>query len=253
MKRRTIARVLLLMFIACFGVSFSGCENGKFGQIPLRNTEYYIYTAIENQDNTRILGLTDKGKEQEYLIIPESIDGKRVERIGCVNALESDRVEEVYGNSSYSDFKSAKLKKIFVNSDIEIYSYWASFNIHSDSPEFEGLFYVKNNKCHVSVDPYYYSTRDNQNCRKANVSYFYNFEKAENDGYYWIDNYDYGTKIDFVPENPKRGWYVFDGWYKEKECINKWDFEKDVLPEELLDEDGNTVFQETKLFAKWTV
>ena len=254
MKKRITAQVLLFAFIACFGVSLSGCENGKFGQIPLRDSGYYIYTAIENKDDTRILGLTDKGKEQEYLVIPESIDGKHVKRIGCVNALESDRVEEVYGNSSYSDFKSEKLKKIFVNSDIEIYSYWASFNIHLDSPKFEGLFYIKNNKCHVSVDPYYYSTRDDQDCRKANVSYLYNFEKAENDGYYWIDNYDYGTKIDFVPENPKRGGgYVFDGWYKEKECINKWDYETDTLPEKKETEGGGIIYQETKLYAKWIV
>lgn len=253
MKKRTIARVLLLMFITCFGISLSGCGNGKFGQIPLKNTEYYIYTAIENKDDTRILGLTDKGKEQEYLVIPESIDGRRVKRIGCVNALESDRVEEVYGNSSYSDFKSEKLKKIFVNSDIEIYSYWASFNIHLDSPKFEGLFYIKNNKCHVSVDPYYYSTRDDQDCRKANVSYFYNYENAENAGYYWIDNCDYGSKIEYIPENPKRVGYDFAGWYKEEECINKWDYETDTLPEKKETEGGGIIYQETKLYAKWTV
>ena len=30
--------------------------------------------------------------------------------------------------------------------------------------------------------------------------------------------------------------YTFDGWYKEKECINKWNFTVDALPEKILDE-----------------
>ena len=90
----------------------------------------------------------------------------------------------------------------------------------------------------------------------ANVSYMYNYENAEHNGYYWIDDYDYGTKIDFVPEDPTREGYIFDGWYREPECIRKWDFAIDTLPEEVTeeDEDGETVvtYQETRLYAKWT-
>ena len=70
-----------------------------------------------------------------------------------------------------------------------------------------------------------------------------------------IDDYDYGSKIEFIPPEPIREGYIFGGWFKEQECINKWDFETDVLPEERteINEDGEeeVVYQETKLYAKW--
>ena len=30
--------------------------------------------------------------------------------------------------------------------------------------------------------------------------------------------------------------YTFDGWYKEKECINKWDFTVDTLTMKISDD-----------------
>ena len=85
----------------------------------------------------------------------------------------------------------------------------------------------------------------------ANVSYYLNYEIENYDGYHWIDDYDYGSKITYIPEAPTREGYIFDGWYKEEDCINKWDFETDTLPEAILDEEGEPVYQETKLYAKW--
>lgn len=79
----------------------------------------------------------------------------------------------------------------------------------------------------------------------------YNFEGALYSGYYWIDNCDYGTKIEYIPENPEREGYAFGGWFKEAGCINKWDFDEDTLPERKLDEEGREIYQETRLYAKW--
>ncbi len=111
--------------------------------------------------------------------------------------------------------------------------------------------YVSNKKYnHLSPNGLYYYAFD-----RANVSYFYNYETEENNGYYWIDDWDYGGKIEFTPPEPEREGYTFGGWYKEPECINKWDFETDVLPEERteINEEGEeeVVYQETKLYAKW--
>ena len=90
---------------------------------------------------------------------------------------------------------------------------------------------------------------------RANVSYFFNYDNEENYGYYWVDDFDYGSRIEYVPEDPTREGYTFCGWYKEAECINKWDFDSDTLPEESteISEDGKeeVVYQETKLYAKW--
>ena len=41
------------------------------------------------------------------------------------------------------------------------------------------------------------------------------------------------------PEDPSRKYYDFDGWFKEKECSNEWDFANEV------------VNQNTRLYAKW--
>ena len=42
------------------------------------------------------------------------------------------------------------------------------------------------------------------------------------------------------PSNPTRPGYIFEGWYRERDCINKWDFATDVLTADLV------------LYAKWT-
>ena len=67
-----------------------------------------------------------------------------------------------------------------------------------------------------------------QNSRSyiANVSYMYNYAGAENDGYYWVDSYDEAV-ITFIPPDPERLGYLFDGWYKEPACITPWNFETD--------------------------
>ena len=76
---------------------------------------------------------------------------------------------------------------------------------------------------------------------KANVCYYYNLEKSD---YYYVDYYDADSLIEFIPPDPVNEGYSFGGWYKEKECINKWDFEKDTVS---LEEDEI----EIKLYAKW--
>lgn len=67
----------------------------------------------------------------------------------------------------------------------------------------------------------------------------YNYEFAENDGYFWVDSYDNET-ISFIPPEPERSGYAFSGWYKEPECINAWDFETDKTGEKLV-VDNNTI------------
>lgn len=48
-----------------------------------------------------------------------------------------------------------------------------------------------------------------------------------------------GGKI-YRPEDPEREGFIFGGWYREKEFIHAWSFDKDIVT-------GNL-----KLFAKWT-
>ncbi len=86
---------------------------------------------------------------------------------------------------------------------------------------------------------------------KANTAYMFNYTDAPNDGYFFIQDFEYGKTIEDTPYIPLREGYIFGGWYKEAACINKWDFEKDTLPQTLYNENGEEVYQETKLYAKW--
>ena len=85
----------------------------------------------------------------------------------------------------------------------------------------------------------------------ANTSYMFNYEGEPNEGYFFINDFERGGLIEDTPYEPRREGYTFAGWYKEPECINAWDFAKDTLPAAEYDEEGNLLFVETKLYAKW--
>ena len=87
---------------------------------------------------------------------------------------------------------------------------------------------------------------------KANTSYMFNYEKSPNNDYFFINDFERGGLIENTPYDPIREGYTFGGWYKEPECINKWNFVTDKLSEAEYDENGYVVdFVETKLYAKW--
>ena len=80
----------------------------------------------------------------------------------------------------------------------------------------------------------------------ANVSYCLNYpnRRFEFNELHYIDFYENGEKIKYIPPIPEHEGYTFEGWYKEEECINKWDFDTDTI----------TYTEEhpvTKLYAKW--
>lgn len=264
--KKIICFLLLSIFCFCGLGTLSGCD--IYLGMDLHESEYFIYVIYQKTNDVRILGLTDKGKEQEYLVIPETIDGRIVKKIGCGNGMEVYNIEKKYGNEDYAQFKSDKLRKIFIIPQVEIAEDWPYHKIVENREPFEAVFYMQN------ILYYYYTPKvfffltsmkgekdlkdwnkqlqDPNRCKfAANVSYYYNYENSKNGGYYWIDNYAYGEKIEYIPENPTRDGYTFAGWYKESECINKWNFEVDKLPEEQFNEEEITIYQETKLYAKW--
>lgn len=79
---------------------------------------------------------------------------------------------------------------------------------------------------------------------KANIVYILNSEEMCE--YYYVDNIEAGSKIENIPPEPTRAGYTFDGWYTEKECVNKWNFEN--IPTV---SDNDDDFVEFALYAKW--
>lgn len=256
--------ILLLVSILClcgFGMS---CDREGIG-LRLYESEYFIYTVGYDSNMIAIRGLTDKGKEQEYLVIPETIDGKKIYNVGCHTGLEVSKIKEKYGDEKYAQFKSEKLKKIFFVSEVKMIDGWMVDDFIENVPPFEAIFYISNQKLGYIPDTFIFRTSlKGEKCGlgeqvsiyydyAANVSYYYNYENSPNDGYYWIDNYGYGETIEYIPQSPTRDGYTFGGWYKEPECINNWDFTTDTIPQVQYDENEKEIYQETKLYAKWTM
>lgn len=253
------ACIILVLFLIM--TTFIGCwkdnkkESGDFIYDIIYYNEKDVPVVKEKgiRSCVRILALSEVGKEKEIIVFPEYIERIKVEELG--NTIPWVGTQGI--------IKSSKLKKIFFPYGISISNdaiqnsenLYGVFMLRHDSPE----YYIATGLS-IFVTSYYHTNNDITNIYRSdgysnyyfsNVSYFYNYEQSPNDGYYWIDNYNYGGKITYIPEQPSRDGYTFDGWYKEDECINRWNFETDILPSEQLDSDGNVVYQETKLYAKW--
>ena len=246
--KRFLTIGLAIMLTFCVSISFAGCG------LRLYESEYFIYTVGYESNEIGILGLTDKGKEQEYLVIPEIIDEKPVTNLDS-GPYYSKKIMEKYGEDATSGFKSEKLKKVFIIPQVKVHN----GEFFALATNLIAVFYISNDmKLQENLHHYnYYYPRSNaifirgSKYNGANVSYYYNYENAPNDGYYWIDNYGYGEPIEYIPANPIRDGYTFDGWYKESECMNVWNFEADSLPQVQYGKYNREIYQETKLYAKW--
>ena len=104
----------------------------------------------------------------------------------------------------------------------------------------------------VVPKPLYDSLGDSEKekCVPANIAYMYNYEDSPNDNYYYVDYSEESGALSRAFYMPNRPGYCFSGWYTEPECINEWDFDSGVV-EIKYDEDGNVIYEEFKLYAKW--
>ena len=265
MKKRIIIAVASFAFagLTVFAIIMSVRTCNWHSDEDVGNFRVRFYS-----DYCEILGTTEQGNNQKYLVVPEYINGKLVVTLG------EQRERGWFSlNLMRPDIKSDVIERVYFEGDV--FSYPASF---SECPKLTHLFFICGDAHlinHSSTRKVYYShdifkrhfshleyveyCRASAHTVPANISYHYNYQNALNDGYYWIDDYDYGGLIDYIPKDPTREGYTFGGWYKESECVNKWDFENDTLPDEKKDkyvnadgvEEEVTLYQETKLYAKW--
>ena len=196
-----------------------------------------------------IKDLSEQGRQKRVLIIPEEVNGMNVG--GVIDpwkwggtSWESDKLEKVYLPQNITvdkaTFKECVNLKIFV--------------LQIEQPGEASFNYVYDDihKLYIYCQIYREFFEEETKINPANVTYYYNDGRTENYGCYWLDNVPYGSLLDVLPpENPVSKGKRFAGWFKEPECINAWDFETDTTPAEKLDEDGNVIYQETALYAKW--
>ena len=128
MKRRlckilvaTILMATTLMLSAC-----SGCA---------RDEEWGCFTVkfYDDRETAYITGLTELGKQQRFLVIPEEIDGVHMPTIGERPLLQ------MWSSMGAADICSKKLEKVYITSSIHIVS--GSFR---NSPNLEKAVIITN-------------------------------------------------------------------------------------------------------------
>lgn len=169
--------IQLLIVILCLIVLFplTGCGNGCSIGLRLYENDIFIYTVGYDTNRVSILGLTDKGREQEYLIVPEKIDGKEVVALSYDDYNEK-KIEEKFGDKKYSGLRSDNIKKMFVVPTVTVKS-GRFFQYVKDCIE---VFYVSNEvklQDNLQHYTYYYTNYNVEYNRRsegiaANISYY---------------------------------------------------------------------------------
>ena len=247
-----IISVVCAVLITTMGI-MGGCVNHLEDEVVIGD---FVCQIRKSFNTINLKNLSEEGKKKKYIVVPPELDGKKVEMLGYRNAIFS---------SGRSSWESENLEKLYINNENLFFLY----GLFDNCPKIKKFIIIKkqydNRKDYLKLDITTYMTsleyqeefggdqgvkyfpNGELRWRGADVSYYYNYEESPNNGYYWIDDVEDGELIEFIPEEPTREGYKFEGWYKEEDCINKWEFEKDRV----IKADNKEPYYENKLFAKW--
>lgn len=260
MKKKTLLIIsLICIAVLIFALAFVSCKDDfephYFTEYESGYFRYAAYSLMDGKRCAVIVGLTESGLEQEALIFPIELDGREVYGIGY--ETQANTISPWAPIIEVGSLESKNLKKLFflknpiidIGTNVDFSSkikavYW---NLEE---QYQGWGYNP-----LITTRSYYKKFNNEvfkNVIFANVMYMYNYENSPNEGCYWIDSYDEGL-ITFMPPMPQREGYYFVGWYKEPECINKWDFDVDKTGKETKMDDNNldSEYEGIYLYAKW--
>ena len=249
MKKSIVLLLAILTFVLC------SCETSDPFQIMV--VDGVSYSTVNNYGGYgAITGIELSNKTKETLILPTMVNDIKLNWIGVKRGMKSNGAfkisdfKNVYIGSNYTkvitsiEYDKISLEKLFIggeNIDASIYGYLISSPI-----------YYENAKYNIFVSDSYYKKmvniygEDRVMLKSANVVYYLDEHNS-----FFVDDCD-GTLVNVVPPVPYKEGYLFEGWYKDIECTNKWDFDNDVIPMKQYDEYGNYIFIETRIYAKWT-
>ena len=253
-------KILITLLFTCLLVTCSSCVLFKDKKEQCTDGIFKYELVYSRIVECYVMGLTEYGQKQSYLIFPEFYNEHKVLNVGY------DDSEGLWAQRLVGEFKSSELKRLYFNfgfepnyASIQFATYdiylpncyvvlWVSSSRDDLFSNHKGYIFgynaYKNNNYVLSTKEYI--------SKIGNVSYMYNYEECPNDGYYWVDNYT-NSVIEFIPPVPIREGYEFKGWYKESECINIWDFDNDILGDDIIIDsyDSITEYTGTYLYAKW--
>ena len=241
-----IVQYVIMAFLLAIGSGLVACKKGEgAGKLKIyEDVDFQYHVLDENvcscgikEEHIGIIGLTELGKSKEILIVPKQIDGYIVEhqKFDNMYTFFDSKTEETPANTP----ANINLEKIVIQyNDTSVQGYNGE---------------VYNRKSYILQHPDFHPSSAGYwrtEFSYTNVSYWLNFETEKN-GLFWVDDFDYGSLITYIPENPVRDGYIFYGWYKEPECVNLWDFKTDILPQSQYNSNNEKIHIETKLYAKW--
>ena len=231
------------------------CNPKRIFELELVTSGDFIYT--ESGKKASIMGISEEGKKKDTLVFQTKLDEYRVTSIGTQIFYHrySDNLDIINPNvyfcnayvyydvyMNYDGTKNIYIPSDYNNCFPREKTYYAnvflSYNLYK--------FFLKYDTDWYDIDKVY--------C--ANVMYYSSEYDYQSDHCFFVDDVD-GKTISVIPPDPCREGYKFMGWYKEKERINKWDFENDVVPKKKYDENGKYIYMEdgqytgTILYAKW--
>ena len=219
-----VMAIFLLLFTVLISVGCLGKSNETF------DTDLFHCKYNKDKTGIVILELTQKGQEQEILVIPEEINGLPVVQLGGTTSgypyqshhyIKSSLLKKVYLNNS-NDFG---LDRLDVSQPIEII---ALKNDSYYSTIFKGNRYNDSISCFTTEEIY------NNNVEKlsirpkecfsvigiANLTFIEIVDEKET--IIWIDNISENS-VYYCP-------YLERDWYTDRECTTLWDKEY-KLPE----------------------
>ena len=256
---RLFKKVLLLLLVFISTIGMTSCKDKKIINKPFVNGDF-IFDLLEEKDELTIIGLSEEGKTKETLVLPTIVEGKKVTTLGYVYIYPMTN-----GREERIDFEGASFKNFYVHSLIEkcesrvgiaIYTSVSHANFYYPgflSRDARGVFCSNTDQGYTTEDAKKKLLEENKNAawptyyNSVNVIYYIN---DGTDDAFFVDDCD-DSKVNVIPPDPYRDGYTFMGWYKEKECVNEFDFENEIIPKKEYDEENNYILKETNIYAKW--
>lgn len=219
--------MLSLMIAGC--IDLPPAEEIFVDRKEYESTDLFVYDKITNMVNETvicIMNITEKARNLEYLVVPEEIDGLPVCRLNY--SLGSEKIKKVYIPHTVNYISPSG----FVLIDGK-YLYSRKNPIKTSISSYANDAYVPS----IFIDNYsrliknYYISPLLQ-IHEANLNYYWNYPYSANGGVYFVDDLDVGESITYIPPDPKREGYIFNGWYIDPECQTQFDIESYIRSEE---------------------
>ncbi|MDE6676554.1 MAG: InlB B-repeat-containing protein [Clostridia bacterium] len=252
MKKKWIILISNILSAMLVLICLSGCslfnhdEMGRYDDpwdYKKQEGEFYYYIDKwrYGEDMAVILGLVDEEKEREELVIPETLGGYPVAKIG-----------EIYGRSSYYGMKCNNVKKITIN-------HFTTFHQFS-FVEFFGTLVINSEQKYWDASGY----RGKPMLENVKAIYINAPRNIDNfDSIYWLfnclDESQYGiifhangdevatsgiiNRIENdleLPEEPTKQGYKFVDWFTDIDCSEAWNPDDSISGKKVTD-----------VYAKW--